>query len=76
MCWSHMIHKCRKHRDLVAKSQWETIDADIHALPLSFSDEVFPSGAALHIKKWSEDASLKRFSEYFIDQWLVKLPYW
>ncbi|CAF1621834.1 unnamed protein product, partial [Didymodactylos carnosus] len=37
MCWFHMIKKCREHRNLVAKQQWDEIHKEIHAVQLSFS---------------------------------------
>ena len=73
MCWSYMIRKCRQHRNLVSKIQWQTVDAQIHALQLSFSDEVFQRGAALLIQKWSDDSSMMKFSDYFLDLWITKL---
>ncbi|CAF1063645.1 unnamed protein product [Didymodactylos carnosus] len=76
MCWFHMIQKCRLHRNLVTKEQWVSIDADLHAIQLSFSDDVFNRGITLLIQKWSANPLMKNFSDYFVDQWVTKLPFW
>jgi hypothetical protein len=76
MCWSHMIRKVRKHRSLVPKDLWSSIDADIHSLQLSFSDDVFNRGVKLMLNKSDGIPRMKKFSEYFVDQWVTKLPYW
>ncbi|CAF1589200.1 unnamed protein product, partial [Didymodactylos carnosus] len=57
MCWFHMIKKCREHRNLVAKQQWNEIHKEIHAVQLSFSDEVFNHGMNLLMTKWRSDTS-------------------
>lgn len=76
MCWFHMIQKCRCHRHLVTKQQWNEIDKEIHAIQLSFSDGVFNHGVHLLMNKWRVDPSLVKFCDYFNDQWLWKLRFW
>lgn len=76
MCWSHMIRRCRKHRNLVTKDDWIIIDKDIHTLQLAFSDEIFDHGARLLLQKWSLIPTMNRFVQYFTEQWLCKLRYW
>ncbi len=71
-----MIRKCRKHRNLVPKSLWSNVDADIHSLQLSFCDDVFNRGVKLLLQKWDGIPGMKNFSEYFVNQWVTKLPYW
>ncbi|CAF4506684.1 unnamed protein product [Rotaria sp. Silwood2] len=76
MCWSHMIRKCRLHRNLVPKDLWPSMDQDIHSLQLSFSDDIFNNGVKLFLQKWNAIPSMKNFMEYFVEQWITKLPYW
>ncbi|CAF1448070.1 unnamed protein product, partial [Didymodactylos carnosus] len=76
MCWAHVIRKCREHRKLVPKDKWNDIDADIHALQLSFSDDIFSRGSLLLTQKWSADSAIQQFQQYFFDQWITKLPLW
>ena len=68
--------RSRKHRNLLPRNLWPTIDTDIHTLQLSFSDDVFNHGVKLLLQKWNANPLVKYFSEYFIDQWTEKLPYW
>ncbi|CAF0894013.1 unnamed protein product [Rotaria sordida] len=76
MCWSHMIRKCRKHRNLVAKNDWQIIDKDIHTLQLAFTDDLFDHGATLLLQKLSLIPTMKRFVDYFTEQWVSKIHYW
>ncbi|CAF1597895.1 unnamed protein product, partial [Didymodactylos carnosus] len=39
-------------------------------------DDVFNRGIDLLIQKWSATPATKKFSDYFVDQWITKLPYW
>ncbi|CAF1522516.1 unnamed protein product, partial [Didymodactylos carnosus] len=39
-------------------------------------DEVFNRGIDLLIQKRSATPATKTFSDYFVDQWITKLPYW
>lgn len=71
-----MIRKCRTHRNLVPKNLWPYVDADIHSLQLSFSDEIFNNASKLLLDKWKTIPGLQNFSEYFFQQWITKLPYW
>ena len=71
-----MIKKCRNHRNLVNKNDWLIIDKDIHELQLAFSDDIFDQGVHLLLQKWKQVPSMKRFVEYFTDQWVIKLRYW
>ncbi|CAF4098728.1 unnamed protein product, partial [Rotaria sp. Silwood1] len=57
MCWFHMIQKCRAHRNLLTKQQWSEVDKDIHAVQLSFSDDVFNHGINLLMNKWRTEPS-------------------
>ena len=76
MCWFHMMQKCCIHRNLLTKQQWTEIDKEIHAIQLSFSDNVFNHGINLLITKWRTDLSLIKFYDYFNEQWIEKLRYW
>ena len=71
-----MIKKCRTHRNLVTKNDWKIIDNDIHILQLAFTDDLFDHGITLLLQKWSLIPSMKRFADYFSDQWVSKLRYW
>ena len=51
MCWFYMMQKCRTHRNLLTKQQWTEIVKEIHAIQLSFSDNVFNHGINLLITK-------------------------
>ena len=76
MCWFHTMQKCRTHRNLPTKQQWTEIDKEIHAIQLSFSDNVFNHGINLLMTKWRTDLSLIKFYDYFNEQWIEKLRYW
>ena len=76
MCWFHMIQKCRDNRNLMTKQQWNDVDKEIHAVQLSFSDDVFNHGVNLLMSKWRSDPSLVKFCDYFNEQWVGKLSYW
>ena len=71
-----MIRSRRKYRNLVPRNLLPTIDTDIHTLQLSFSDDVANHGVKLLLQKWNTSLLIKNFSEYFVDQWIEKLPYW
>ena len=71
-----MIGSCRKYRNLVPRNLRPTIDTDIHTLLLSFSDDVFNHSVKLLLQKWNANPLIKNFSEYLVDQWIEKLPYW
>ena len=76
MCWFHMIQKCRNHRNLLTKQQWIETDKDIHAMQLSFSEDVFNQAINLLLAKWRMDPSFAKFYDYFNEQWIRKLPLW
>ncbi|CAF3469772.1 unnamed protein product [Rotaria sp. Silwood1] len=76
MCWSHMIKKCRHHRNLVNKNDWLMIDKDIHELQLAFTDDIFDRGIFLLLQKWNQIPSMKQFVNYFTDHWVSNLRYW
>ena len=71
-----MIRRCRTHRNLVTKEDWLIIDIDIHSLQLVFNDDLFNRGAQLMLQKWRRIPSMRRFADYFEEQWVSKLPYW
>ena len=71
-----MIGSYRKHHNLVPRNLWPTIDTNIHTLQLSPSDDIFKHGVKLLLQKCSANPLIKNFSEYFVDQWIEKLPYW
>jgi hypothetical protein len=71
-----MIQKCRAHRNLLTKQQWKQVDTEIHAVQLSFSDDVFHHGINLLITKWHGDQSFANFCDYFNAQWVEKLSCW
>ncbi|CAF1515445.1 unnamed protein product [Rotaria sordida] len=76
MCWFHMMQKCHSHRNLLSKQQWSQVDKEIHAVQLSFSDDVFNHGINLLMNKWRTEPSLANFCDYFNEQWVEKLRYW
>ncbi|CAF1619936.1 unnamed protein product, partial [Didymodactylos carnosus] len=39
------------------------LDADIHALQLSFSDDIFNRGSLLLTQKWSADPAIQQFQQ-------------
>ncbi|CAF0859380.1 unnamed protein product [Didymodactylos carnosus] len=65
-----------EHRKLVPKDKWNDIDTDIHALQLSFSDDIFNRGSLLLTQKWSADRGIQQFQQYCFDQWITKPPLW
>ena len=69
-----MVRSCRKHRNIVPRNLWPSIDTDIHTLQLSFSDDAFNHGVKLLLQKWNANPLIKNFSEYFVDQCIRKLP--
>ena len=71
-----MIRSSRKHRNLLPRNLWPTINTDIHTLQLSFSDDLFNHDVKLLLQKWNANPLIKNFSEYFVDQWIKKLCYW
>ena len=71
-----MVRSCKKHRNLVPRDLWVSINTDIHILQLSCSDDVLNHGVKLLLQKWNTNQLIKYFSEYFVDQWIEKLPYW
>ena len=71
-----MIRKCRKSRNLVNKNDWLMIDKDIHELQLAFSDDIFDAGIFLLLQKWNQISSIKKFVDYFTEQWVGNLRYW
>ena len=46
-----MIRRCRKHRNLVTKNDWQIIDKNIHTLQLAFTDDLFDHGVTLLLQK-------------------------
>ncbi len=46
-----MIRRCQKHRNLMPKSLWSSVDANMHSLQLSFCDDVFNHGIKLLLQK-------------------------
>ncbi len=64
------------HRNLVTKQQWDVIDKEIHAVQLSFNNEIFNQGINLLMAKWRSDPSLNKFCDYFYEQWIEKLSNW
>jgi hypothetical protein len=71
-----MIQKCRACLNLLTKQQWSEVDKDIHAVQLSFSDDVFNDGINLLMTKWSTDPSFANFYNYFDEQWVEKVRFW
>ncbi len=45
------------------------LDADIYILQLSFSDDIFNCDAILLLHKWSHNPSMKKLSDYFVEQY-------
>jgi hypothetical protein len=52
------------------------VDKDIHAVQLSFSDDVFNHERNLLMATWRTDSSFAKFCDYFNGQWAEKLCYW
>ncbi len=52
-------------RNLVTKQQWDVIDKQLHAVQLSFNDEIFNQGINLLMTEWRSDPSLNKFCDYF-----------
>ena len=62
-----MTQKCRAHRNLLTKQQCSKIDIEIHAVHLSFNDDVFNYDMNLLMAKWHTDPSLIKFYDYPIN---------
>ncbi|CAF2610650.1 unnamed protein product [Rotaria sp. Silwood2] len=77
MCWFHMIQKCRQHAKLIKdKKKWLLVEQDIYSMQLIFDDQIFAIASRLMLLKWSADAELNDFRQYFEQEWILSLPYW
>ena len=61
-----MIRRCRKHRNLVTKNDWQIIDKDTHTLQLAFTDDLFDHGVTLLLQKWSLIPTMKGYEPVHI----------
>ncbi|CAF5041678.1 unnamed protein product, partial [Rotaria sp. Silwood1] len=52
------------------------VEQDIFSMQLIFDDKIFAIASCLMLSKWSADAELNDFRQYFEQEWILSLPYW
>ena len=51
VCWFHVIRRCRAHRNLLTKQQWNETDKEVHVVQLRFSGDVFNYGVPIIVSR-------------------------